>query len=61
MKKIFTLLAGVLLAIGAQAQTTYNLGGLQIADFTLGDAFEDGGTQVIHYTPESYVAKEALF
>ena len=44
MKKIFTLLAGVLLAIGAQAQTTYNLGGLQIADFTLGDAFEDGGT-----------------
>lgn len=44
MKKIFTLLAGVLLAIGAQAQTTYNLGGLTVADFTLGDDFVEGDT-----------------
>jgi hypothetical protein len=34
MKKIFTLLAGVLLACGAQAQTTIDLSGLKSSDFT---------------------------
>ena len=35
MKKIFTLLAGVLLAIGAQAQTTYDFSGLTAEDFSV--------------------------
>lgn len=34
MKKIFTLLAGVLLAMTANAQDVYNLGGLTTAGFT---------------------------
>ena len=46
MKKIFTLIAGVLLAVGVNAQTTYNLGGKAVADFDLGDGFADGGTWV---------------
>ena len=44
MKKIFTLLAGVLLAMSAQAQTEYSLAGLTINSFDLGDGFTDGGT-----------------
>ena len=41
MKKIFTLLAGVLFALGAQAQDVYNLGGLTTSGFTFdASAFE---------------------
>ena len=41
MKKIFTLIAMAVVAMGVNAQT-YNLGGLTVSDFTLGDAFEVG-------------------
>lgn len=43
MKKIFTLIAMAIMALGINAQT-YNLGGLAISDFDLGDGFTDGGT-----------------
>lgn len=43
MKKIFTLIAMAVMALGINAQT-YNLGGLTISDFDLGDGFTDGGT-----------------
>jgi hypothetical protein len=41
MKKIFTLIAMAVMAMGVNAQT-YNLGGLAVADFTLGDGFVAG-------------------
>jgi hypothetical protein len=43
MKKFFTLIAMAVMALGINAQT-YNLGGLAISDFDLGDGFTDGGT-----------------
>lgn len=43
MKKFFTLIAMAVMALGINAQT-YNLGGLTISDFDLGDGFTDGGT-----------------
>jgi len=42
MKKIFTLLAMALMAIGAQAQTTYDFSGLTAADFTVNSAGSKG-------------------
>ena len=43
MKKFFTLIVMAVMALGINAQT-YNLGGLTISDFDLGDGFTDGGT-----------------
>ncbi len=43
MKKFFTLIVMAVMALGINAQT-YNLGGLAISDFDLGDGFTDGGT-----------------
>ena len=42
MKKIFTLVAMAVMALGVNAQT-YNLGGLTVDQFDLGDGFAAGG------------------
>lgn len=43
MKKIFTLIAAVMMAAGANAQVVeYYLGDLKVSDFELGDAFVQG-------------------
>ena len=42
MKKIFTLIAMAVMALGVNAQTTYNLGGLTVDKFDLGDGFAVG-------------------
>lgn len=47
MKKIFTLIAAALMAVGANAQTTVNLGGLKVADFTFeSSAFEKSSKDI---------------
>lgn len=42
MKKFFTLIVMAVMALGVNAQTTYNLGGLTVDKFDLGDGFVVG-------------------
>lgn len=66
MKKIFTLIAAALMAVGVQAQTVISLGGLKPSDFTYTEGdfeqsskdveTEDGSTQTI--LTISYVKKD---